>query len=111
MKTNNGQTEQQPLDFLRHFSDKLRAGYSIGQILEGIDQEVADPIAGELKIVGEEMRAGSPLEEALDRWLARMPTEALNLVIATIKVQLEQGGNLADKLDLIGQVIAKRKEL
>jgi tight adherence protein B len=109
MKTNIVQTEQQLLDFLSHFSGKLRAGYSINQVLEDSDQELAEPIAGELKKVREDMRAGSSLPEALDHWLTRMPGEALNLMIATLKVQFEQGGNLADKLDLIGQVIAKRK--
>jgi tight adherence protein B len=112
MTTNIAQAEQQPiLDFLNHFSGKLRAGYRINQILEDSDQELSGPLAGQIKKVHEEIRAGTSLQDALDRWLTRTPGEALNLMIATIKVQFEQGGNLADKLDLIGQVIAKRKEL
>jgi tight adherence protein B len=111
MTTNMAQAEQQILDFLSHFSGKLRAGYSLNQILEDIDQDLSEPLAGEIKKVREEMRAGISLQEALDHWLTRMPGEALNLIIAVIKVQFEHGGNLANKLDLIGQVIARRKEL
>ena len=52
-----------------------------------------------------------PLPQALDHWLARVPSDDLNLVVATIQVQLEIGGNLADKLNLLGQIMDKRADL
>lgn len=111
MQTNVAQAEQPVLDFLSYFSEKLRAGYSINQILEDSNSALSEPIAGEIKRVREDVNAGVSLPEALDRWLTQAPGEALNLLIATLKVQFEQGGNLADQIQFIGQVIARRKNL
>jgi len=49
------------------------------------------------------------LNKALDNWLEYSPNGDLDLFVATIKVQQEVGGNLADKLRLLNQILAHRK--
>lgn len=102
--------KQIPL-LLRIFENTLRAGYSVPQALEILAKDLPDPAGSEVQQVFDEIKTGTPLPEALDHWLARIPSEDLNLVIATLRVQFEVGGNLADKFNLLAQVMNKRTRL
>jgi tight adherence protein B len=96
---------------LRIFENTLRAGYSLNQSLEILVKDLPAPVGEDIQKVLDETRQGVSLPEALDHWLARRPSEDLNLVIATLRVQFEVGGNLADKLNLLGQIMNKRSRL
>jgi tight adherence protein B len=104
------QLDSQIPEYLGKFSSALREGYSVRQILERHDG-LPEPMAGEVKHVANEIQSGVSVADALDHWFTRMPSENLNLFIATLGVQRETGGNLADKLDLLEQIIRKRKPL
>jgi len=98
---------QLPL-LLRVFENSLRSGYSIRQSLEIIAQELPAPASEQVQQTVDELAANTPMPEALEHWLQRMPSPDLDLVIATIHVQRESGGNLADKFNLLAQIMAKR---
>ena len=98
---------QMPL-VLRVFENALRSGYNIVQSLDMIATEVPEPAGKEARRVADETRSGTPLPEALNHWLERVPSNELNLLIATLRVQLETGGNLADKLQLLSQIMTRR---
>ena len=111
MQETLAQFEAQIPDLLNRFETALRSGYSLTQVLQNLGGDMAEPMAGELKRVLAETQAGSSLQDALDHWLERMPSQDLNLFVATLYVQRELGGNLADKLNFIGHIIRKRKKL
>ena len=69
------------------------------------------PALTDIQQVLAEMNSGTPPLDALDHWLKRTPSADLNLVVATFRVQMEVGGNLADKLKLLGQILEKRSAL
>ena len=102
--------EQIPL-ILRIFENALRSGYSIGQGLEILSQDLPDPAKRDVQTVLTEIKNGTALLDALDHWLTRRPSEDLNLVVATVRVQLDVGGNLADKFQLLAQIMNQRSPL
>ncbi|MCB0036908.1 MAG: type II secretion system F family protein, partial [Anaerolineales bacterium] len=67
------------------------------------------PIAAEVQQLLDEVEAGKSLMQALAEWPVRTQNRDLDLLVATIKVQLEVGGNLADKLQLLAQIMEKRQ--
>jgi tight adherence protein B len=101
---------QLPL-LLRIFENTLRAGYSMTQSFEIIARDLTDPAGSDVRQVVQDITNGMALSEALDRWLIRTPSGDLNLLIALIRVQLEVGGNLADKLNLLAQMLDHRSPL
>ena len=111
MTTDVQQFEAHLPAFLSQFALALRAGYSVGQIVEGLGTEMPEPIVQALRQVDAEVKAGMPLADAFDHWLARTPHEALNLFVATLKAQRQTGGNLADKLDWLGQILPYRQKI
>ncbi len=98
--------EQIP-EFLRVMEVALRSGYSIVQGLEMVTKDMDGPLAAEAQRVLNDLQSGMPLLPAFDQWLARAPSRDLDLIIATIRVQLEVGGNLADRFQFISQLLPK----
>lgn len=87
----------------------LRSGYSLRQAFSILADDLQAPIAIELRWLAQTIDAGVALPSALDTLVARVPHGDMDLLVAAIKVQLEIGGNLADKLGFLGQLLAKRQ--
>jgi tight adherence protein B len=108
MSATTQQFEKQIPMLLRLLENALRSGYNVAQSLELATEELSSPALEEVKQTITEFKSGAPAEDVLLNWLKRTPSQDLNLMIATIRVQLEVGGNLADKLNLLGQILDKR---
>ena len=100
--------EQIP-EFLRLIETALRSGYSIVQALVLVTQDMDAPMATSVQETLDEIVQGVDLLQALDNWVQRTADPDLDLFVALFKVQVEVGGNLADKLQLLGQVLDQRQ--
>ena len=100
--------EAQLNDMLLLLSNSLRSGYGLSQSIETIARELAPPTATEFARVTREVGLGRTVQEGLRNLYRRMPSEDLDLIITTIAVQQEVGGNLAEILDLIAFTIRER---
>lgn len=86
----------------------LREGYTVRQMFERTVADGPALIAGEVKRLLEDVSNGVAFTDALKQWLARRPSQDLNLLVTTLLVQRETGGNLADILQVVGHVLKKR---
>ena len=96
-------------DLMRMLEVNLRSGYSVKQAFEIIAKDAEPPLSQEAQWVLDELAGGQSIISVLDSWLDRTPSADLDLVVAAMKVQFEVGGNLADKLKFLGQVMEKRR--
>jgi tight adherence protein B len=96
------------LDMLSTIIGSLRAGFSFMQALRTVVDESEGPIREESEIVLKEMQYGTSMEDALNEWKERMPSEDLDLMIEAILIQRQIGGNLAIVLETIVQTIRDR---
>jgi len=69
------------------------------------------PISEEFFHVVEEVQFGASVSEALDNLIDRTEDYDLELVVSAVQTQLEIGGNLAEILDNIGDMIRERVKL
>ena len=99
--------KQIPL-LLRNLEVALRSGYSVKQAFEIIARDMPAPAGVEAQWAVDEWNSGTQFTRIFEKWLTRTPSGELDLVIATIRVQLEVEGNLADKLQLLAQIMEKR---
>ncbi len=95
-------------DSITLMANGLRAGYSLLQAMESVGTEMPDPIRTEFKRVVQEISLGVDHERTFNNLLRRVPSSDLDLMIAAINVQAEVGGNLAEILEVIGDVIRER---
>ena len=89
----------------------LRAGHSFTNVLQIVGNEMPEPIAGEFRIAREEINYGVPMNEALHGLAARIPLTDLRYLVIAVLIQRESGGNLAEILGNISQIIRARLKL
>ncbi len=104
--------------FQEHFADAvdmisraIRAGNALSSAIQLVGEEMADPIGHEFRHVTEEVRLGLDPGEALARLQQRIPTDDVEFFCTAVRIQRSAGGNLAEILDRLSDVIRKRFEL
>lgn len=95
-------------DMITSVVSALRAGFSFAQAMKTVQEEAGSPMKEEIAVVVNEMQYGMTVEEALNRFKDRVPSEDLNLMIQAIIIQRQIGGNLATVLDKISETIRDR---
>ncbi len=89
----------------------LRSGFSFLRGLQLIASQMHPPVSKEFDRVVEEVQFGVSVVEALDSLVRRTKDYDVELVVAAVQTQLEIGGNLAEILDNIGDMIRERVKL
>jgi tight adherence protein B len=86
----------------------IRAGHALSGAIGLVGEEMPDPVGQEFKRVFEEIRLGLDPGEALAGIQRRVPTEDTKFFYTAISIQRLGGGNLAEILDRLAEVIRER---
>src|SRR5713101_1534265 len=89
----------------------LRAGHAVPAVLEMVGKEIAEPLAGEFRIVHEEQNLGLPLRDAMLNLVDRVPRDDMRFLATAVLLQKETGGNLALILDKTAALARERARL
>ena len=98
-------------DALMIACSSLRSGLSFTQAMEAIAKDMDDPIASEFNIVLNEMSMGMPMDEALERLNSRIDSQYLPLMVSSVLIQRQTGGNLSSILEGIANSIKEKMKL
>ena len=89
----------------------LRSGLPVSETLGVVATEVPGPVGEEFKLVTERMRIGKTMEEALQNTADRLNTPEFSFFCITLAIQRETGGNLAETLSNLADVLRKRAQM
>jgi tight adherence protein B len=89
----------------------IRSGLPVAECLNIIGREMPEPVALEFRLIVEGQKLGMTLEEVMTRALIRMPTAELKFFAIVLSIQQQTGGNLADTLSKLSDVLRGRKKL
>ena len=81
---------------------------SIGFGFNMVAEEMSDPISTEFQRVFEEQNLGVPFEDTLNALTERIPNLDLKFFATAVILQRQTGGDLAEILDKIGNLIRER---
>jgi tight adherence protein B len=95
-------------DALDLLARAIRAGHPIGSGIKIVADEAGEPVASEFMRTFEEQRFGLPFEDTMVALSLRVPLIDLRMLVTAILIQREVGGNLAEVLDNLGDVIRAR---
>lgn len=95
-------------DALDLLARAVRAGHPIGSGIKIVADEAGEPVASEFLRTFEEQRFGLPFEDTMMALSVRVPLIDLRMLVTAILIQREVGGNLAEVLDNLGDVIRQR---
>ena len=86
----------------------LRAGHPLTAGFKMAADDGAEPVAGEFRRIFEEQRFGLPLQESLLGMADRVDLVDVRILVTAILIQREVGGNLAEILDNLAEVVRAR---
>ena len=104
--------------FLASFSDAidlvvrgLRSGLPIQETIGTIATELPDPVGGEFRRVDAGLKLGQALEEALWAAAHRVGLPEFRFFVISLSVQRETGGNLAETLQNLADLLRRRRQM
>lgn len=103
--------ERQLPEALDLMTRALRSGHAFSASLKMAGEEMAEPIAGELATVHDEVNFGVSLEQALTHLAERVPLTDLRYFVVAVLIQRESGGNLTEILTNLSQLVRERLKL
>jgi tight adherence protein B len=89
----------------------LRSGLPISEAIIGAGREIGDPVGAELGRVEAGLRMGRDLEKLLWDIANRIDVPEFRFFIIALSVQRETGGNLAETLANLGDVLRRRRQM
>ena len=87
----------------------LRAGLPISEAIVNAGQEIGDPVGSEFRTIEAGMRLGRDLDALLWEIGKRISASEFRFFVIALNVQRETGGNLAETLNNLSNVIRARR--
>jgi tight adherence protein B len=89
----------------------LRSGLPVTETLGIVATEVPGPVGVEFKLITERIKIGKTMEDALQDTADRIGTPEFQFFVITLAIQRETGGNLAETLSNLADVLRKRAQM
>ncbi len=89
----------------------LRSGLPITETLGIVAGEISGPVGMEFRMVADKMKIGRTMEAALQETADRLGTPEFQFFVITLAIQRETGGNLAETLSNLADVLRKRAQM
>jgi len=89
----------------------VRTGLTIGECLAIVGREMPDPVGLEFRLITEGVQLGITIDDCLTRLYRRVPTAEVRFFSIVLVMQRSTGGNLAETLEKLTEVIRSRKRM
>ncbi len=88
----------------------LKSGLPITDSIKVVSDELAEPLAGEFRTVAGDLGIGRTLDDALWATARRLQLADFNFFVVALSVQRETGGNLAETLENLSDILRRRQQ-
>ena len=89
----------------------IKSGLAFSDCMQIIAKESPEPVRSEFADLVAQQKVGVPLSGAFERMFERMPLQEVNFFAIVIAIQNQIGGNLAEVLSNLAQVLRDRYRL
>jgi tight adherence protein B len=89
----------------------LRSGLPVTESMKTVSTEVPDPVGGEFRRIVESLAIGNSLEQAMWAAATRIDITDFNFFVVSLQLQRDTGGNLAETLENLADVVRRRRQL
>lgn len=101
----------QLVEALTIMCNSLKVGLSLGQAMERVIKGYPGPLAKEFVFVLNKMKLGQSLEEALEEMSERIQRSDVDMLVSTINILKETGGNLAETFFVMAETLRERQKM
>lgn len=89
----------------------LRSGLPVSESINAVAREVPDPLGAEFRKVADGVRVGQSLDAAMWDVARRIDTPEFRFLVIAMAIQRETGGNLAETLGNLSELLRKRRQM
>jgi tight adherence protein B len=111
-------TAKRQAKFLHEFANAIdiivrgiKSGLPLNDCLQIIASESPEPVRSEFIDLVEQQKVGMPLQRSFERMYDRMPLQEVSFFAIVVAIQAQTGGNLAEALSNLSQVLRDRYRL
>lgn len=98
-------------EMLSLLSNSLRSGFAFTQAVELAAKQLGPPITRELERFLHDISLGAPTDVALQQMAERTGSYDIDMMVSSIMIQRNTGGNLSEILDNVADTIRERERL
>jgi tight adherence protein B len=89
----------------------VRTGMTVAECLGVVGREMPEPIGIEFRAITEALQMGISLEDAMNRFTSRVPSNETRFFSIVLVTQQTTGGNLAETLAKLAGILRDRKRM
>ena len=89
----------------------IKSGLPITECFQIIGREIRDPVGAEFRQLCDQIRLGQPIDQVLWETAHRVATPEMKFLVVTLSVQRETGGNLAETLENLDNILRRRRQM
>jgi tight adherence protein B len=101
----------QMVDGMTMMANGVKAGLSVQQSMERIQNNLQNPISQEFGLVLSQIRIGRSLQEALNDLGNRIPRQDVQMFVTSVNILQETGGNMGETFKTIVEVVRERQKV
>lgn len=88
----------------------LRSGLPVTESINTVMNEIANPVGGEFRRIVDSLALGKTLEESMWEAADRIDAQEFRFFVVSMSVQRETGGNLAETLENLADILRRRRQ-
>jgi tight adherence protein B len=89
----------------------LKSGLPVTESIATVGRELAEPLGGEFRAISDGIRFGRPMSELLWETARRLQSQEFNFFVISLAIQQETGGNLAETLANLSDILRRRRQM
>lgn len=89
----------------------VRSGLPVSETMKTIAEEISDPVGSEFQRISDQMRIGVSMDEAMWATAKRLQIAEFNFLVISMSIQQETGGNLAEILENLSNMVRRREQM
>jgi tight adherence protein B len=101
----------QMVDGMTLMANGVKAGLSVQQCMERVQENMPNPISQEFGLVLSQMRLGRGMADALNELGMRVPKPDVQMFVTGVNILQETGGNMAETFQTITYTIRERQKI
>ncbi|MGI9421460.1 MAG: type II secretion system F family protein [Geminicoccaceae bacterium] len=89
----------------------VRSGLPVTETMKTIAEEIAEPVGFEFQRISDQMRIGVSMDDAMWETAKRLEIPEFNFLVISMSIQQETGGNLAEILENLSNMVRRREQM
>ena len=89
----------------------VRSGLPVSETMKTIAEEIADPVGSEFQRISDQMKIGVSMDEAMWATAKKLQIPEFNFLVISMSIQQETGGNLAEILENLSNMVRRREQM